>query len=67
MEMNDGAIMQLGGVRDFSQLQEQQQYLLPLNRATWWDIVVLGVVVIALIWHTIMLTRILKSGVVIST
>ena len=59
------SIMQMGGVRDFSQLQDQQQYLLPLNGATWWDIVVLGVALIVFIWQAVMLKRILKPRAVV--
>lgn len=54
------SIMQMYGAPDFSQLQGQQQYLLPLNGANWWDIVVLGVALTVFIWQAVMLRRILK-------
>ena len=53
--------MEMYGAKDFSQLQDQQQHLLPLHNATWWDIVVLGVALIVFIWQVAMLRRILKS------
>lgn len=52
--------MQIFGAREFFQLQDQQQYLLPLDHAGWWDIVVLGVALIVFIWQAVMLKRILK-------
>lgn len=52
--------MQIFGAREFFQLQGQQQYLLPLDHAAWWDIVVLGFALIVFIWQAVMLKRILK-------
>lgn len=46
-------------------MPDQQQYLLPLLGATWWDIVVLGVALIVLIWQVVMLKRIFKPVPVI--
>jgi len=60
------SIMQMYGAADFSQLQDQQQYLLPLEGATWWDIVVLGVALIIFFWQAVMLKRILKPVAIVS-
>lgn len=54
--------MEMYGAKTFLELPDQQQHLLPLNRATWWDIVVLGVALIVFIWEVVMLKRILKPS-----
>lgn len=56
--------MHLFGAKHFSEMANQQQYLLPLLGATWGDIVVLAVALIVLIWHVAMLKRVLKPLVV---
>ncbi len=38
-------------VDSFEGLRNQTQYLLPLNRATWWDLAVLAIVILLLAWH----------------
>lgn len=58
--------MEMFGVRDFSQNPEQAQYLLPLQGATWWDIVVLGVALLVFIWQAVMLRHILKPTKMVS-
>lgn len=58
--------MQIFGAREFYQLQGQQQYLLPLDQAGWWDIVVLGVALIVFSWQAVMLKRILKPTAILS-
>jgi hypothetical protein len=47
-------------------MQDQQQHLLPLYNATWWDFVVLGVALIVFIWQVAMLKRVLKPTKIIS-
>lgn len=59
-------IMEMGGVKEFSQMPDQQQYLLPLYNATWWDIVVLAVAMIVLVWQVVLLRRALKPVAIIS-
>lgn len=44
-------IIGVAEVPDFWHLPNQQQRLLPLNDATWWDILVLAVVILLLVWH----------------
>ena len=44
-------VLQIAEVEAFSQLPNQQQYLIPLNGATWWDVAVLGIVSILLLWN----------------
>lgn len=45
------SILQAAEVESFWRLPDEKQYVLPLSYATWWDILVLGVVIILLIWH----------------
>lgn len=60
------SIMELFNVRNFSSMQDQQQHLLPLYNATWWDLVVLGVALIVFVWQVAMLRRALKPTAIIS-
>lgn len=60
------SLMEMYGLRNFSQNPDQQQYLLPLEGAAWWDIVVLGVALIVLVWQVVMLKRVLKPVAIIS-
>jgi hypothetical protein len=53
--------MRLFGARDFSEVPDQKQHLLPLLGASWWDIVVLGVAMAVFVWQAAMIKRILKS------
>jgi hypothetical protein len=52
--------MEMYGARSFSEMQDQQQHLLPLLGASWWDVVVLAVALAVFIWQAVMLKRILK-------
>lgn len=45
------SVLRNAEVAVFSQLPAQQQYLLPLDDAGWWDVVVLAIVIILLVWH----------------
>lgn len=58
--------MEMYGAKTFSELPEQQQHLLPLYNATWWDLVVLAVAVTVFIWQVVMLKRILKPTKIVS-
>lgn len=60
------AIMEMYGAQAFSQLQGEQQNILPLHGARWWDIVVLAVALIVFIWQVVMLKRVLKPTKTIS-
>lgn len=60
------SLMQMYGAKTFSEMQDQQQYLAPLNGATWWDIVVFGVALAVFIWQVVMLRRVLKPIATIS-
>jgi hypothetical protein len=44
-------IMQDNGIQAFSQMPFQQQQLLTLNDATWWDLAVLSVIAITALWQ----------------
>jgi hypothetical protein len=55
------SVMGVAEVQKFSQLPNQPQYLFPLIEATWWDIVVLCVTLLVLLWQAVILVRIPKS------
>jgi hypothetical protein len=43
-------ILKLAELKNFSDLPNQSQTLLPLNNATWWDLLVLATVVAEIVW-----------------
>lgn len=45
------SIIEAAEVQSFYGLPNQTQYFLPLNGATWWDVAVLAIVIMLLIWH----------------
>jgi hypothetical protein len=51
------AIIQAAEVETFRQLPGERQYLLPLSYASLWDIAVIAIVIILLIWHIKILGR----------
>ena len=58
--------MRLFEARDFSEMPDQQQHLLILLGATWWDIMVLAVALLIFLWQAVMLRRVLKSLIVVA-
>lgn len=56
------SIMREYQARDFSQLARQQQYLLPLYEASWWDLIVIAVTVTLFLWHIKTLWMIRRSA-----
>lgn len=45
------SILRTAEVDSFYRLVDQSQYLLPLDQATWWDVAVLAIVILLLLWH----------------
>jgi hypothetical protein len=52
--------IQVAEVSNFWHLPNQQQRILPLNDATWWDLAVLALVIVLLVWHVKVLVSLLK-------
>jgi len=51
------SIMRKAEISSFDQMPNQSQYLLSLANATWWDVYVLFVVIVLIIWQLIMVRR----------
>jgi hypothetical protein len=56
------SIMYKADIQDFSHFPDQQQHLLTLDSATWWDLVVLSVVITLFIWQIKTLVVILRTS-----
>jgi len=56
------SIIEMYGAKTFSGLRDQQQHLLSLYQASWWDIVVLGIALLVIVWEVVTLGRVLWSS-----